>query len=93
MSAQPEPSSTTAAFDARWQRIMDCVNLKQPDRMPVALYATFWLARYGGMSYRELMFDYEKNQQVCQRALLEFDPHSGTWRWNTDHTHLRSTPR
>jgi hypothetical protein len=29
------------AYDARWQRVMDCVNLKQPDRMPTAL---FWRA-------------------------------------------------
>ena len=27
-----------AAYDARWQRIMDCVALKQPDRMPVSMF-------------------------------------------------------
>jgi hypothetical protein len=74
MNAPLEPSAAKSAFDARWQRIMDCVNLKQPDRMPVVLYGTFWLAKYGGMSYRDLMFDYDRNQEVCQRALLEFDP-------------------
>jgi hypothetical protein len=44
-----------AAYDVRWQRIMDCVNLKQPDRMPTTMMATFWLAKYGGVSYRQLM--------------------------------------
>ncbi len=63
-----------AAYDARWQRVMDCVNLKQPDRMPVALLATFWLARYGGISYRQLMYDYEKTREIAERAILEFEP-------------------
>ena len=34
-------------YDARWQRIMDCVALKQPDRMPVAMFGFFWFAKYG----------------------------------------------
>ena len=63
-----------AAYDARWQRIMDCVNLKQPDRMPTAFLATFWLARYGGISYRQLMYDYEKTKEIGERAILEFEP-------------------
>jgi len=63
-----------AAYDARWQRIMDCVNLKQPDRMPTAFLATFWLARYGGINNRQLMYDYEKTKEIGERAILEFEP-------------------
>lgn len=63
-----------AAYDERWQRILDCVALKQPDRLPVVLYGVFWLAKYGGMSYQTLMHDYERNQEVCRRVLLDFDP-------------------
>ena len=44
-------------FDARWQRIVDCVELRQPDRMPVALYAAFWAAKYRGISCQQLMYD------------------------------------
>jgi len=40
-----------AAYDARWQRIMDCVQLKQPG-MPTALFCTFWLAKFGGITHR-----------------------------------------
>ena len=36
---------------------MDCVNLKTPDRMPTAMFATFFLAKFGGISHRELMYD------------------------------------
>ena len=63
-----------AAYDARWQRIMDCVNLKQPDRMPVSMFATFWLAKYGGITNRQLMYDYEKVEEIGERAIVEFEP-------------------
>jgi uroporphyrinogen-III decarboxylase len=56
------------------QRVMDAVELRRPDRVPIAFQATFWLARYGGISYRELMYDYDKACDITRRALLEFDP-------------------
>jgi hypothetical protein len=74
MSALEQTAEAKAAYDTRWKRIMDCVALKQPDRMPVALYATFWLAKYGGISCRELMYDYDKNKAIAERAVLEFEP-------------------
>jgi uroporphyrinogen-III decarboxylase len=70
----PAAERAQADHDARWQRILDCVALRQPDRMPVALYATFWLARYGGISCRELMYNYEKCAELSERAVLEFEP-------------------
>ena len=60
MNAPQQTPEAAAAVAARWQRIMDCVALKQPDRMPVALFPTFWLAKYGGISCKELMYDYDK---------------------------------
>jgi hypothetical protein len=81
-AAADAPSSATApgvngakaAYAERWQRILDSVALKQPKRMPVALYATFWLAKYGGITCRQLMYDYEKTREISERAVLEFDP-------------------
>ncbi len=46
-----------APHDQRWQRILDTIALKQPDRMPVAMYATFWLAKYGDITCEQLMHD------------------------------------
>ena len=62
------------AHDQRWQRILDTIALKQPDRMPVALHATFWLAKYGEISFERLMYDYDKLKEIAERAVLEFDP-------------------
>lgn len=67
-------SAVKGAFDARWKRLMDCVEGRMPERMPVALYATFWLAKYGGISCKELMYDYEKTKELAERATLELDP-------------------
>ena len=73
MSAQPirATSYAEAAYDARWQRMLDCVALKQPDRMPVTMFATFWLARYGGASCRDLMYDHGRTREIAERAVLE----------------------
>ena len=63
-----------SAYDARWKRVMDCVTLGQPDRMPVTLFATFWLAKYAGISYRQLMYDADTTAAIAERAVLELDP-------------------
>jgi len=63
-----------AAYDKRWQRIMDCVALKQPDRMPTAMFCTFYLAKFGGITNRELMYNDVKATEIAERALLELEP-------------------
>jgi hypothetical protein len=70
----PQDSPVRGAFEARWKRLMDCVQGRTPDRLPVALYATFWLAKYGGISCKDLMYDYEKTKDLAERAALEMDP-------------------
>lgn len=62
------------AYEARWQRVMDCVNLRQPDRMPTALFGMFWLAKYGGISCRQLMYDSAALKSLMCRATEELDP-------------------
>ena len=42
--------------------------------MPVTFYAIFWLAKYGGISYKQLMHDYALHREVSERAVLEFEP-------------------
>ena len=71
--ALPE-AEARALHDARLQRLLDCAALKQPDRMPVTFYATFWLAKYGGISHKQLMHDYALHREVSERAVLEFEP-------------------
>lgn len=62
------------AYDRRWQRVLDCVALCTPDRMPIGLMMNYWLARYGGITHREQMYDYEKVTQIAERMVDEFEP-------------------
>jgi uroporphyrinogen-III decarboxylase len=71
---QPDDAAARLARDTRWKRILDCIALRQPDRMPVALYATFWLAKYGGISCKQLMYDPDKCAELAGRAIREFEP-------------------
>lgn len=69
-----QAAAATAAYDARWQRFMDCVRLKTPDRMPIGFQPTFWLAKYGGVTCQQLMYDIEGTAAIAERALRELEP-------------------
>ena len=62
------------AYDQRWQRILDCVALKQADRMPVVMYGTYWFAKYGNITKKQLTYDYERTAAITEQAVLEFEP-------------------
>ena len=62
MNAPEQTPAAKAAYDARWQRILDCVALKQADRMPVIMYATYWLAKYRGRNFKDFMLHFHKTQ-------------------------------
>jgi uroporphyrinogen-III decarboxylase len=72
--AENLPPDVRQAFDKRWQRIADCIAGRTPDRMPVSLIGGFWYAKYGGISCRQMMYDYEATNAINERAILEFEP-------------------
>lgn len=63
-----------AEYNARIKRVMDAVELRRPDRVPIALSAHFWPARYGGISFRQAMYDYDRAAAAMRRVLLDFEP-------------------
>ena len=69
-----QTAEAKAAYDARWQRLLSLARLEQPDRMPVGLHSFFWPANYGGITYKELMYDYDKAKQVTLDAAIELEP-------------------
>jgi len=72
-TAAPAPAASRL-YAERLQRVMDAVQLRQPDRVPTVFFNMFWLARYGGISYREAMYDYERLAALARKAMLEFEP-------------------
>ena len=69
-----QTAEAKAAYDARWQRLLSLARLEQPDRMPVGLHSFFWPANYGGITYKELMYDYDKAKKVTLDAAIELEP-------------------
>ena len=73
-----QSAAAKAAYDARWARIMACVRLEQPDRMPVGMHSFFWPATHGGLTFKELMYDYGKDKKACLDVVTEFE-HDGVF--------------
>src|ERR1035437_3265602 len=69
-----QTAAAKATYDARWERILACVRLEQPKRMPVGFHSFFFPATFGGITYNELMHDYEKAKKVCYDVVMEFEP-------------------
>lgn len=69
-----QTAAAKAAYDARWERILACVRLEQPKRMPVGFHSFFYPANHGGITYKELMHDYEKAKKACFDVVMEFEP-------------------
>ncbi len=63
-----------ALYQQKLRRIEESIALKRPDRIPTAYMATFWLAKYGEVSHRELMYDIQKGEDILFRSLQELDP-------------------
>lgn len=56
------------------KRVRDAVELRHPDRVPIAFHTMLWYAKYGGISIRQAMYDYDTVTALARRAILEFDP-------------------
>lgn len=60
-------------FEERNKRVEDAIQLKQPDRVPLLLFFTFFPAKYAGISCEEAMYNYDKLAEVSQKAIVDFD--------------------
>jgi uroporphyrinogen-III decarboxylase len=67
----------------RNQRVLDAVNLKQPDRIPVILGYGFLLAEMGGITKQELYENTEKAQSLLEEAANRFQPDTMLGAWHT----------
>lgn len=63
-------------FAERAKRMQDALALKQPDRIPISLGAGYFLAEYGGISHQEQQDNWEKAQELLEKAALDFQPDS-----------------
>jgi hypothetical protein len=63
-----------ALYKAREKRILDVIELRTPDRVPVTSSFYFFPARYYGCTFAEMMYDPDKMYEVHMKATREFEP-------------------
>ena len=61
-------------FKERSQRIEDAVQLKVPDRVPVAPIFCYFYSRYGGITAEEAHYDYDKWSMAVKKTAVDFQP-------------------
>ena len=68
------PETPEELYKKRTRRIQDAIELKQPDRVPFAPYATFFPAVYAGITFEEAMHDYDKLAAAIRKFMIDFQP-------------------
>ena len=61
------------AYKARLTRIIDAIQLKEPDRVPVNLPAGYFPTYYAGITLRTAMYDYDELCRAWLKFMQDFD--------------------
>ena len=61
-------------FQERSKRVEDAIQLKVPDRVPVAPNFGFFYAKYAGITPEEAHYDYEKWKAAIKKTVVDFQP-------------------
>ena len=61
-------------YKARVQRLLDALNMKKPDRVPVFPMQGFFAAYYAGYTPFDVMYDYKKSMEAFSRMITETAP-------------------
>ena len=70
-------TSVAEQYQARLKRVMDAVNLKEPDRVPIAPVIEAFPAYYSGTTIEEMMYDYDKAAKALDKFYSDFTPDLG----------------
>jgi len=61
-------------YRERLKRIEDATQLKKPDRVPILLEFGYFVARYSGITYRDLLYDHVKCVDAYRKIVTELQP-------------------
>ncbi len=74
MSAGSAVTPGSVLYAQRQKRLMDAIELREPDRLPTILFGHFWVAHYAGMNCRQAMYDYEGLAAAMRKAVVDLEP-------------------
>jgi len=72
--AKFESPNAEKAYKGRVQRIMDAMNLKKPDRVPIFPMFGFFAAYYSGYTPYDVMYDYDKLDKAFTKYIVDLQP-------------------
>jgi hypothetical protein len=58
----------------RERRIMDAIELKEPDRVPIMTPMGYFPAKYAGIPYSTAYYDFDAWYAACKKTLEDFQP-------------------
>jgi hypothetical protein len=61
------------AYKERVTRLINVLQVKEPDRVPVSLPASGFPAYYAGVDLRTIMYDYDELRRASEKFLHDFD--------------------
>jgi hypothetical protein len=61
-------------YKEREKRVQDAVQLKVPDRVPVAPTFQYFYARYAGITPEDAHYRYEEWSQAVKKTIVDFEP-------------------
>jgi Uroporphyrinogen decarboxylase (URO-D) len=61
------------AYKVRAQRVIDAIQLKEPDKVPVFDFGTYFPAYNAGFDAQTVIYDYEKRVQAWKKYVRDFD--------------------
>lgn len=65
--------SAEALYQQREKRFQDAVALRKPDRVPVVLFAEFFMTQHQGLTNQQAMYDCDRMVEAWKASMLEFD--------------------
>jgi uroporphyrinogen-III decarboxylase len=72
--AKFDSAEAEKGYKDRVKRIMDAINMKKPDRVPVVPMTGFFPGYYGGFTPYEVMYDYDKLMSSFKKYVLDMKP-------------------
>ncbi|MGD0793997.1 MAG: uroporphyrinogen decarboxylase family protein [Dehalococcoidales bacterium] len=61
-------------YNERLKRIEDAIRLKKPDSVPILVEFGYFIARYSGVTYRDIIYDRAKCVTAYQKTVTELEP-------------------
>ena len=61
-------------YEEREGRIRAAIELKEPDRVPVVLGGTYFMAKYAGLDFSAAYYDMPAWKEAFKKTILDFEP-------------------